>query len=203
MFCLFGFFCLFCLIFIGRYTDVRQENASVRSHNRSHGTNYWNESGCWGENDMQRRWKQILFWGEFREQLLDLQMVSWLLFWAAFTGPIVEDWQVGNRADPAPVPRLVLLHTKCRHWCFCWGRIPVGTSSRNHTGILTATCKETSRLLAAVSKNQKTQNTSYKPYRESGRLTSVWPLLLLTPSWIYNHLNFLDGQTDNFISVNY
>lgn len=109
MFCLFGFFCLFCLIFIGRYTDVRQENASVRSHNRSHGTNYWNESGCWGENDMKSRWKQILFWGEFREQLLDLQMVSWLLFWAAFTGPIVEDWQVGNRADPAPVPRLVLL----------------------------------------------------------------------------------------------
>lgn len=46
---------------------------------------------CWGEEDR----------GEFRQPIMDLQAVSRLLFWAASTGPMVEDRQVGNRADPA------------------------------------------------------------------------------------------------------
>lgn len=38
--------------------------------------------------------KQILFWGEFREQVLDQQIVSWSLFWAASTGLMVEQIQL-------------------------------------------------------------------------------------------------------------
>lgn len=61
-----------------------------------------------------------------------------------------ERWWRTDRlvtAEPALDPFLVLLTPKGRNWCFCWGRILLGTSSRNHTGILTATCKETSLLL--------------------------------------------------------
>lgn len=147
---------------------------------------------------MLRWWKQVLFWGEIREQIYDLQIVSasslrtrdW---WRR------QLWQFGNSADPAVVLLLFLLTPKGRYSCFCWGTFllpPPGY--RNHAGILTGTCEEVSLLLAALSKTMsRTQILQRIRMDQCGLL--IFTFSLFTPSWIYYHPNFLDGQTDNRI----
>lgn len=184
---------LFYLLFIGRHAVVRKEKALVRSRI------LWNKllewvRVCWGGNDVRVDENSEENSGN---NFLNLQIVPWLLFGAASAAPTVEGWQVGHRADPALVPLPVLLTPKDRRWCFCWGRILAGTSSRSHAGALTATCKHPCWQQCPETTNKKAE---CKLHREPGRMTGAWPLLLLTPFWIYNGLNLLDGQTDNRVS---
>lgn len=109
-----------------------------------------------------------------------------------------------NSGDPALVLFLFLLTPKGRYQCFCRGNFLVPPpGSWNHAGILTAVCKEVSLLLAAVpqpmSRTQLTENQARLMWPPHANL--IFTFSLLTPSWIYNHLNFLDGQTDNRIHM--
>lgn len=139
---------------------------------------------------MLRWWKQVLFWGEIREQIYDPQAVS-------ASSLRTRDWwrrQLWHGADPALVLLLFLLTPKGRYSCFCWGTFLLPPPGWHTDG----TCEEVSLLSAALSRTKSgTQILQRIRMDQCGLL--IFTFSLLTPSWIYNHPNYPDGQTDNRI----
>lgn len=148
----------------------------------SYETNYWNESESEEEKKTEESWENK-FWTckLFHDGYFELHLQ--------------ERWWRTDRLVTERI-QLWLLTSKGRCWCFCWGRrVVVGSSSTNHTGLLTATCKETSLLCQKYKKRKYEQNTNHTESEEGWWVCGLF--FLFTPSWIHNRLKFFDGQTDN------